>query len=78
MVAKSKPQREARIKKLLENGQDRAWQKEQREVFLDAIASVWDALSSDKTPTGEYLKGDRLGNDRVQYPPDICSRRSQS
>jgi hypothetical protein len=40
MVAKSKPQREARIKKLLENGQDRAWQKEQREVFLDAIASV--------------------------------------
>jgi hypothetical protein len=67
MVAKSKPQREARIKKLLENGQDRAWQKEQREVFLDAIASVRDALSSDKTPPGEYLKGDRRGNDHVHY-----------
>ncbi len=67
MVSNAKPAREAAIRELLDHREDFTWKKERKELFVDAIEGVWQALVSTNIDPHEYLNGGRQSVDRHHY-----------
>jgi len=67
MVSKSKPERQVRIKELLDYRQDSAWKNERKRLFLNAMDGVWKALLSTNVSPSDYLKGHGQGIDHSHY-----------
>lgn len=57
MNSKSAPLREAKIKELLEHGEDQTWKDKRKEAFLAALDAVWHGLIFAKVSPADYLKG---------------------
>ena len=67
MVAKSKSERQARIKDLLGHGQDSVWRNERKRLFLEKMDGMWNVLLSASFSPSDFLDDCGRGIDKSHY-----------